>query len=406
VKRLGLGASLAVLLALPTTGAWAADKIEAGRYQAMLGDCISCHTAEDGKPFAGGRILATPFGKLATSNITSDINTGIGGWSEDDFRRAMKEGVSPGGKRLYPAMPYPAYSRMTDGDVSALWAYMKTIAPVSHKVETNLLPFPFNVRALLAGWNWLNFKPVNFVAEPGKSVAWNRGAYLVTGAAHCGGCHTPKSLLGADKSDQRLAGGSLEGWFAPDITPNKVQGIGNWSIDDIITYLRTGWNRQAVASGPMAEAVENSTSQMSPVDLVAIAVYLKDQPAASHAASLAAVAANDPHVKAGEAIYQANCTSCHGWDGKGERRLFPPLAGNNIVRQDSAESLVRIVLAGAQAAHTREAPTTPSMPSFAWRLNDSQVADLLTYVRNSWGNQAGAVSADLVAKGRPLNISR
>jgi mono/diheme cytochrome c family protein len=403
VKRLRLGASLAVLLALPTAGAWAADKVEAGRYQAVLGDCVSCHTADDGKPFAGGRILATPFGKLATSNITSDMDTGIGGWSEEDFRRAMKEGVAPGGKRLYPAMPYPAYSRMTDADVSALWAYMKTIKPVSHKVETNLLPFPFNIRTLLAGWNWLNFKPVNFVAEPGKSATWNRGAYLVTGAAHCGACHTPKSLLGADKADQHLAGGSLEGWFAPDITPNKAYGISNWSIDDIIAYLRTGWNKHAVASGPMAEAVENSTSQMTATDLVAIAVYLKDQPASVHATAPIAVAAGDPQMKAGETVYQNNCTSCHGWDGKGEGRIFPTLAGNNIVRQDSAETLVRIVLAGAQAAHTHDAPTAPSMPSFAWRLNDTQVADLLTYVRNSWGNKGGAVSADAVAKARPAH---
>jgi mono/diheme cytochrome c family protein len=399
VKRLSRCASLAVLLVLPAAGAYAADKVEAGRYQAILGDCVSCHTAENGKPFAGGRVLATPFGKLATSNITSDKDTGIGAWSEEDFRRAMKEGVSPGGKRLYPAMPYPAYSRMTDADVSALWAYMKTIAPVSRRVQTNLLPFPFHIRTLMAVWNWLNFKPANFVAESGKSATWNRGAYLVTGAAHCGACHTPKSLLGADKADQHLAGGSLEGWFAPDITPNKVFGIGNWSIDDIIAYLRTGWNSHAVASGPMAEAVENSTSQMTPTDLVATAVYLKDQPAASHAGA----AASGQQVKAGEAVYQTNCTSCHGWDGKGEGRLFPPLAGNNIVRQDSAESLVRIVLAGGQAAHTHEAPTAPSMPSFAWRLGDQQVADLLTYVRNSWGNQAGSVSPDAVAKARPLS---
>ncbi len=201
MKHFGLAIALC-LLAVPA----AADRIADGRYQSVLGDCEGCHTAPGGAPFAGGVELATPFGTLVTSNITQDRQTGIGSWSEADFRRAMKEGIAPGGKRLYPAMPYPAYARMSDADVSALWAYMKTVAPVRRAVDANRLRFPFNIRATLMVWNWINFRPQPFVADPAKSAAWNRGAYLVTGPAHCGMCHTPKSLLGADKSGEALAG--------------------------------------------------------------------------------------------------------------------------------------------------------------------------------------------------------
>ncbi len=372
-----------------------AAAVAAGRYQSILGDCEGCHTARGGRPFAGGVTLATPFGKLVTSNITSDRDTGIGGWSEQDFRRAMKEGVAPGGKRLYPAMPYPAYARMPDADVSALWAYMKTVAPVRRKVETNLLPFPFNIRSTLFFWNLVNFRPQTFAPDPAKSAAWNRGAYLITGPGHCGACHTPKSLLGADKADRALSGASLQGWFAPDISAHRTVGIGGWSRDDIVAFLKTGWNDHTVASGPMAEVIENSTTHMTNADLTAIAAYLKDQAVPPRPAPTA-LAASDPRMKSGAAVYQANCVGCHGWDGKGESRLFPPLAGNIAVRQQSAESLIRVVLEGARAVQTKEAPTASAMPSFAWRLNDRQVADLLTYVRNNWGNTGSAVTPESV----------
>jgi mono/diheme cytochrome c family protein len=285
---------------------------------------------------------------------------------------------------------------MSDADVSALWAYMKTVAPVRRAVDTNQLRFPYNIRATLAVWNWLNFKPQAFTATPAKSAAWNRGAYLVTGPAHCGTCHTPKSLLGADKANEHLFGASLQGWFAPDITAHRSVGIGDWSQVDIVTFLRTGWNSHGVASGPMAEAIENSTSKMTNADLNAIAVYLKDQAASPGPASGPALAKNDPRMIAGAAVYQANCVGCHGWKGEGQGLIFPPLARNAAVRQASIETLTRVVLAGARAVQTREAPTAPAMPSFAWKLNDAQVADVLTYIRNNWGNAAAPVSADSV----------
>jgi mono/diheme cytochrome c family protein len=388
---------LIVLISLAGTPALAEDLVAKGRYQAVLGDCAGCHTAPGGKPLAGGMVLQTPFGKIAVPNITSDRKTGLGNWSEADFRRAMREGISPGGKRLYPAMPYPSYARMPDADIAALWAYLKTVAPVRHAVESNLLPFPYNIRALMAGWNWLHPSPAGFAPTPGKTAEWNRGAYLVTGPGHCGACHTAKTFLGADRAEA-FTGASLQGWFAPDITSAKPHGLGHWSAGDIVTYLRSGWNAHAAATGPMVEVVENSTSQMTDADLKAIAVYIKNQPAGSDARPMSSLPRDDMAMQAGARIYQDNCVGCHGWDGKGEALIFPPLAGNAILLQSSAESLTRVVLEGAQAAGTKAAPTAPAMPSFAWKLDDAEVAALLTYVRNSWGNEAAPVSAASVAK--------
>jgi mono/diheme cytochrome c family protein len=387
----------ALLLIALGSAAEAQDQVALGRYQAVLGDCQGCHTAPGGKPFAGGLVLKTPFGQIGVANITQDRATGIGAWSEADFLHAMRRGIAPNGERLYPAMPYPYYARMSDSDLAQLFAYLKTIPAVHHAVQVNRLRFPFDIRALMAGWDWIYFKPQSFKPTAGKSAQWNRGAYLVTGPGHCGACHTAKTLLGADRTDS-LMGGSLEGWFAPEIIDAKPRGIGGWSFGDIVSYLKTGWNGHGVASGPMAEVVERSTSQMSNPDLQAIAVYLKDL--AGTDTPPTAVAASAPAMKAGAMLYRTNCVACHGWEGKGEKLIFPPLAGNAVLVQSSPENLIRVVLEGAQSVATKEAPTEPSMPSFAWKLNDAQIADILTYIRNSWGNQALPVSLETVAKVR------
>jgi mono/diheme cytochrome c family protein len=386
-------------LADPALAAAAPDyeQVYGGRYQAILGDCIGCHTTPSGKPFAGGAPLQTPFGPLVAPNITPDAETGIGAWTEEDFRRAVKQGMAPGGKRLYPAMPYPNYARMSDADVANIWAYMQTVEPVRRAVRANLLHFPFNIRTLMAGWNWLYFKPAEFRPDPAKSAAWNRGAYIVEGPGHCGACHTPKGLFGADTSAS-LGGASLEGWFAPNITADASRGVGGWSVADVAAYLKTGHNSHSMASGPMAEAIEDSTSKIADADLTAVAVYLKDAPATATGLG-GAVAADDPHARAGAVLYRDNCEACHGADGKGENAIFPPLAGNPIVRQASAETLMRVVLAGTQAAQTNAAPTAATMPSFAWRLSDAEVADVLSYLRSSWGD-ASPVSAAAVGKVR------
>jgi mono/diheme cytochrome c family protein len=284
---------------------------------------------------------------------------------------------------------------MSDADVDRIWSYMQTVDPVRRATPSNMLAWPFNIRSLMAAWNWLYFKPVSSTPQAGKSAVWNHGAYLVTGPGHCGTCHTPKTLLGGD-TPAALTGASLQGWFAPDITADS-KGVGKWSVADVVTYLKTGHNAHSMASGPMAEAIEYSTSKMTDSDLNAIAVYLKDAPASAGGLEGGAVARNDSRMKAGAAIYADNCQGCHNRDGSGQNAIFPPFAGNPIVSQSSAETLVRVVLAGTQGAETPSAPTAPAMPSFAWRLTDSQVADVLTYVRGSWGN-AGPVSPGTVAQ--------
>jgi mono/diheme cytochrome c family protein len=384
MRRYFLAAAFAVL----STSAFAANT-DAGRYQSVLGDCEGCH----GKNLAGGVSLMTPFGKLVTPNITPDKDTGIGNYSAEDFRQAMKAGIAPGGKLLYPAMPYPAYARMRDSDIAALWAYLRSVKPVKNSVQVNQLRFPFNLRFVMRGWNLLFFSPAPYANDPAKSAAWNRGAYLASGAAHCGACHSPKNLFGADKGP--LSGAVLQGWFAPDLTGERSTGLGAWSAADIVEYLQTGRNRHSLASGPMAEAVENSTSKMNDADLNAIAVYLKDLPASG--GNGGGATGVEAQMTAGAAAYDISCAACHGRDGKGNA-LFPPLAGNPVVAQVGADTLARLVLAGGKAVATQKAPTGPGMPSFAWRLNDEQVANILTYVRNNWGNSAPAVSAETVGR--------
>jgi mono/diheme cytochrome c family protein len=376
------------------------DRIERGRYLAVLADCAACHTAPGGQPYAGGLALQTPFGKLVAPNITPDRDTGIGAWTDDEFVAAMHDGRGRSGTRLFPAMPYPAYTKMTRDDVLLIRAYLATVKPVHNAVVANQLPFPLNIRANLLFWNFLNFTAGRFAPNPQKSAEWNRGAYIVEGAGHCGTCHTPKTLLGGDKTGTPLAGATLQGWFAPNITTDPRKGIGNWSHDDIVEYLKTGTNEWTLASGPMAEAVVHSTSKMTAEDVAAIAAYLKDSGNGGGASDPAAVSSDDKAMRAGLAIYKDNCAACHKDSGLGETDLFPRLAGSALVQSDDVTTLVRVVLQGARAVSTSAKPTAPAMPAFDWRLDDVQVAAALAYIRNSWGNRAAPVAASAVASGR------
>src|SRR6202020_1118260 len=373
------------------------DRIERGRYLAVLGDCAGCHTAPGGAPFAGGLALQTPFGTLVAPNITPDPDTGIGNMTNGEFLTVRHEGRGHNGKRLYPAMPYPAYTKMTDDDVLAMRAYFATVAPVSNRVVSNQLPFPFNVRLAMAFWNGLNFTLGRYQPDPQKSAEWNRGAYIVKAAAHCGTCHTPKTVLGGDRNSNALAGATLQGWFAPDITNDPRKGIGAWSSDDLVQYLKNGTNKWTLASGPMAEAVTHSTSRMSDEDILAIATYLKDSGEVGASARPEPVAASNNAMRAGAAIYKDSCAACHRDSGEGEIHLFPRLAGSALVQSDDPTTLARVVLQGTRAVSTAGAPTAPAMPAFDWRLGDAQVAAVLTYIRNSWGNAAAPVSASAVA---------
>jgi mono/diheme cytochrome c family protein len=371
--------------------------IERGRYLAVIGDCTACHTEPGGKFMAGGRSLETPFGNLVTPNITPDMETGIGSWSEEEFYNSMHIGVSD--VRLYPAMPYPYYTKVTRDDVMAIRAWLNTVPPVVNRVQSNTLPFPFNIRASLIGWNWLFFKAETWQNRADKSAEWNRGGYLVEGLGHCGACHTPKNALGGDEDSRHLQGYALQGWFAPDITGDKHLGVGAWSVDDIVEYLKTGANRFTTASGPMAEEISDSTSHWTVADLRAAATYLLDQPGRKEAPPQA-VSAQDPAMQAGRAIYSDQCAACHTMDGTGIARLLPTLHGSPFVQQQKPDSLLRVVLDGTRAVSTELAPTAPAMPALGWKLSDDQVASVVTYIRNAWGNAAPAVSADDVKRAR------
>ena len=399
----GILSALAVVLAAPAAAGPGVNpqdfpQVERGRYLAIVGDCAGCHTlAGSGHELAGGRPIETPFGKLLAPNITPDRETGIGAWTDDEFINALTKGTGRNGTHLYPAMPYTYMTKITREDALAIRAYLKTIPAVKNAVQANQLPFPLNVRGGMAGWDEMFFKPGAFKPVAGKSDEWNRGAYLAEGLAHCGMCHTPKNEFGADKTDQKLQGYALQGWFAPDITNDARLGLGGWSADEIAEYLKTGHNRISAATGLMSETISLSTSRMTDADVHAIAVYLKDQPGRKEdrAATPDAIA-----MKMGERVYADECSGCHSPGGKGEPGMFPALAGAPAVQQADATSLMRVVLRGARSVGTDAAPTAPAMPAFGWLLSDQEAAAVLTYVRNSWGNAAPPVSMDDVKDAR------
>jgi mono/diheme cytochrome c family protein len=375
------------------------DAIERGRYLAIVGDCAACHTAPGGRLYAGGRAIETPFGTLVSPNLTPDRETGIGAASDADFVNALEIGRGRGGAHLYPAMPYTSYTKASRNDLLAIRVFLDTVEPVRNEVKTNQLPFPLNIRASMAAWNALFFTPGKFAPVAGKSDEWNAGAYLVEGLGHCGVCHTAKNKLGGDETSRTLQGGLLQGWYAPDITGDGRTGLGSWSVDDIVAYLKTGSNRTTAATGPMSEVINDSTSLMRESDLRAIAVYLKDLPARQDAAP-APVPAEDAAMRAGQAIYADNCAACHTDAGSGIARLFPTLKGSPSVQSADPTNLIRIVLQGAQSVATAAAPTGPSMPALGWKLSDGQVASVTTYIRNSWGNAAAPVPPGNVERAR------
>jgi len=292
------------------------ELVEHGRYIATAADCTACHTAPGGKPFAGGGALETPFGLLLAPNITPDVQTGIGGWTDDEFANALQNGIGHGGIHLYPAMPYTYYTHLTPADVLAIRAYLNTVQPVHNLVIANQLPFPFNQRETMVGWNALYFTPGEFKSDPGKSEEWNRGAYLVEGAEHCGLCHTPKNAMGGDENSQAMQGSVLQNWYAPNLTSNSHLGLGDRSTDDIVLYLKTGRNRFDLASGPMADAITHSLSHLADADIRAMAVYLKSLPAGGGTA-LQPISAEGPKMQQGAAIYDNQCAACHRADGQG-----------------------------------------------------------------------------------------
>ncbi|THD54645.1 cytochrome c [Phenylobacterium sp.] len=374
-------------------GAQNAEQLRRGQALTIAGDCMSCHIRDGGQPFAGGLGLNTPFGVIYSANITPDANTGIGAWTNEQFYRAMHEGVGAHGENLYPAFPYPWFSRASRADDEAIFAYLKTLPAVKYVPPANHLPFPLNIRFMVKGWNLLFFRPHDVQADAGQSAEWNHGAEIVSGLGHCGGCHTPLNFFGAAKSDQALQGGDVDNWVAPNLTANARTGLGAWSVDDISEYLRTGRNARASAGGSMAEVVSYSTSLMSDQDRRAIAVYLKSQTASPDRAP----GTPDPGaMRRGGAIYSDACASCHLENGVGQPRFFPPLGHDAMLQQADPTGLEHLILAGGRVGPTATRPSPLIMPSFAWKLTDDEVADVSTFIRNSWGNQAAPVDASKV----------
>ncbi len=374
--------------------------IERGSYLATVGDCVACHNGPAGT-MAGGRGIATPFGVIYTPNLTPDWDTGIGQYTPESFHRAMHDGISRTGAHLYPAFPFPWYTRVSRADTDAILAWLRTLPPVRYQPPRNELPFPLNLRVSARAWNDLFFSAGYFEPDPTKSAAWNRGAYLVEGLGHCGACHTPKNFLGVDQGGRQLQGGSLQGWWAPNLTGDARQGLGDWSADEIVQYLRAGHTPRSAASGPMAEAVAFSTNQWAEADLRAVATYLKDLPGAA-ATRPQPLAADSPQMRAGEAIYLDRCMACHRRDGQGVANLIPRLAGSQVVQQEGPDTLLRLVISGVRSVATDQEPTAPAMPSFGWQLNDQQVADVVSYIRNAWGNAAPAATSGQAGSARTV----
>jgi mono/diheme cytochrome c family protein len=359
--------------------------------------------------------MTTPIGTVISTNITPDPESGIGRYTLQDFERALREGVARDGHHLYPAMPYPSYTRLTPADLEALYAYfLRGVEPVPQRNQLTALPWPLSMRGLLVLWNALYLQPGPRPEERDRGEAWRRGAYLVQGPGHCGDCHTPRGCLGEVLAgDERgggafLAGATLDGWRAGPLTGGTETGLGGWSREALVEYLRTGRTEHAGAAGPMAGVILESTQHLTEADLAAIAEYLQSAPVAgpphpprerapADAAATLALREGDTSTP-GARLYLDNCSACHRSDGAGASRTFPDLARSAAVASADPTSLLHVVLTGAAMPSTRTAPTSFAMPALGWRLDDAEVAEVATFVRASWGNHAGAVSAAEVAR--------
>jgi mono/diheme cytochrome c family protein len=379
-----------VLLTLLACGAAAAasPRREAqagsrGEYIARAADCISCHSRPGSPAFSGGDALKTPFGNIFAPNITPDATTGIGNWSEADFDRALRRGVRKDGAFLYPAMPYGSYTQMNDGDLHALWIYIRGIPAVNHTTPDNTLPFPFNIRRGIAVWQSLYFKPRRFAPAPDKDQTWNRGAYLVDALGHCGACHTPRNAAQALEPQFRLTGAQIEGWYAPNISSDALAKKATLSVDGLALFLKTG-NRadNTTAIGPMQEVIHDSLRYLTDADLRAMAIYLKDQPGAPRSQQPIKPRLPVERLAAGKLVYEDNCSSCHGSGGKGRPKTVPALDGNSAVTARAPYNVIMAVLEGFPARGL-----WGPMGSFAATLNDDQITDVTNYIRTAWSNR-------------------
>jgi mono/diheme cytochrome c family protein len=374
-----------------------------GQYIAALGDCAACHTKPGGKTLAGGLPLKTPLGTIYTTNITPDRDTGIGNYSFADFTRAVRLGVRPDGARLYPAMPYTGYAKMTDEDLQDLFAYLqKNVAAVQETPPANTLRWPFNQRWSMAFWNVAFLDSAHFAPDPSKDAQWNRGAYVVEALEHCGECHTPRHITQNLDNAQKFAGAALQGWKAYNITSSKQSGVGGWSDESLASYLSTGHaDGHSSASGPMAEAVDNSLRYATPDDIHAIVAYLRSIAPIDNAPAIAQnpPAANEasPAAGLGVQVFAGNCANCHDWNGKGVQSPYADLLGSRTVNDPDATNLTAILLAGSNAPLPVE---HAFMPPFAHGHSDDELAAVVNFVNGFFGNGTTKVTAADIDKAR------
>jgi mono/diheme cytochrome c family protein len=391
-----------------------------GQYVAVLGDCAACHTVVGGKPYAGGLPFPTPVGTVYSTNITPDRKHGIGNYTFKDFVRVMRFGVTPDGTRLYPAMPYTAYAKVSDEDLQDLFAYLQSLAPGDEVPPANAIAWPLSIRLPLAFWNIAFHDDTRFLADALKDAQWNRGAYLVEGLAHCGTCHTPRGYAFQEKdvsgkTNLYLSGAPLGNASPVNLRGNVGDGLGRWTPSEIADLLKSGRAEHSAVTGPMGEVVQHSTQFMTDQDVAAIAVYLKSLSLAPEAGR-ATFVANDTTIRAimtgderslGGRIYMDSCAACHRLSGSGENFAFPALAGNPSVLNSDPSSLIAVILIGARLPSTQGAPTGLAMPAFGWRYNDADVASLASFVRSSWGNAVAPVTvADVANLRKQLDLSR
>ena len=384
---------------------------ERGAYLAKVGNCMHCHTAQGGAPYAGGRGIETPFGVVYSSNLTADPDTGLGSWTSAEFWRALHHGRSRDGRLLTPAFPYTSYTQVTRADADALFAFLQGVPAAVRPNRQHALRFPYDTQLALAAWRTLFFRPgqdaAALPAAPAalgeQAPAWQRGAYLVGGLGHCAACHTPRNAFGASLEARTLGGGliAVQNWYAPALDVAAEAGVAHWPLQDVVVLLKVGVARQGSAIGPMAEVVFNSTQYLTDADAAAIALYLQSLPPRQAAPATQTPAAPGAALyERGAQLYEQQCAQCHGDNGEGKVNAFPPLAGNRAVAMADPTNVLRVLLQGGYLPATAGNPRPHGMPPFLQTLNDEEIAAVTSYVRSAWGNNAGRVATIDVHRAR------
>ena len=399
--------------------------IKHGEYLATAADCGACHTAPRGEPFAGGLPISTPLGTIYSTNITPSANFGIGLYSEEEFSRALRHGVRRDGSNLYPAMPYTSYAKFTEDDARALYLYLtKAVKPVDQSPPPTELPFPMNIRASMIAWNLLFLDTAAFVPDPQQSAEWNRGAYLVQGAAHCSTCHTPRGFLMQEETSRALSGAQVGPWYAPNITSDPTSGIGRWTKEELVAYLGTGHlSGKAQAAGSMGEAVEDSFQHLAATDLDAIATYIKSVPAVHDPADSASrftagkmfselatlrgrdgVSSDSSTDLTGAALFQGNCGSCHSAEAQGSKDgYYPSLFENSATGAKNPTNLIAAILYGVDRTTSKGQAFMPGFGGHATDANplsDRDIVLLGNYVLTHYGSAGTTITEPEIAEER------